>query len=57
MTNDDLRWDVPYQAFFKTSHNSFNISVRKQLNHGVRGLEYDIHDNNIAIVNIIKKQK
>lgn len=48
MDKDDLKWDVPYhQAFFKTSHNSFNMSIRKQLNHGVRGLEYDIHDNKI----------
>ena len=48
MVKDDLNWDVPYhQAFFKTSHNSFNTSIRKQLNHGVRGLEYDIHDNRI----------
>ncbi|NVM19025.1 MAG: hypothetical protein HWN80_15025 [Candidatus Lokiarchaeota archaeon] len=52
MANDDLRWDVPYhQAFFKTSHNSFNMSIRKQLNHGVRGLEYDIHDNRIQEIN------
>ncbi|MFX0048855.1 MAG: hypothetical protein ACFE8G_11915 [Candidatus Hermodarchaeota archaeon] len=51
MTNDDLNWDVPYhQAFFKTSHNSFNISIRKQLNYGVRGLEYDIHDDKIQEV-------
>ena len=51
MANDDLRWDIPYhQAFFKTSHNSFNMSIRKQLNHGVRGLEYDIHDNRIQEV-------
>jgi hypothetical protein len=48
MEKDDLNWDVLYhQAFFKTSHNSFNMSVRKQLNHGVRGLEYDIHDSRI----------
>ena len=48
MAKNELRWDVPYhQAFFKTSHNSFNMSIRKQLNHGVRGLEYDIHDNKI----------
>jgi hypothetical protein len=52
MTNDNLKWDVPYhQAFFKTSHNSFNKSIRKQLNHGVRGLEYDIHDNRIQELN------
>jgi len=48
MAKNELRWDVPYhQAFFKTSHNSFNMSIRKQLNHGVRGLEYDIHDRKI----------
>lgn len=48
MANDNLRWDIPYhKAFFKTSHNSFNMSIREQLNHGVRGLEYDIHDNRI----------
>jgi hypothetical protein len=48
MDKSDLKWNVPYhQAFFKTSHNSFNMSIRKQLNHGVRGLEYDIHDNRI----------
>jgi len=51
MTNNGSRWDVPYhQAFFKTSHNSFNMSVRKQLDHGVRGLEYDIHDDRIQEV-------
>ncbi|MHA1510026.1 MAG: hypothetical protein ACTSO6_15160 [Promethearchaeota archaeon] len=51
MTNNDLLWDIPYhQAFFKTSHNSFNMSIRKQLNHGVRGLEYDIHDDRIQEV-------
>ena len=51
MAHDDLRWDIPYhQAFFKTSHNSFNISIRKQLDHGVRGLEYDIHDDRIQEV-------
>ena len=51
MSSKEITWDVPYhQAFFKTSHNSFNISVRKQLNHGVRGLEYDIHDDRIQEV-------
>jgi len=41
-------WDTPYnESFFKTSHNSYSISVRKQLDAGVRGLEYDIHDNQI----------
>ena len=48
-SNDYL--DKPYhQAYFKTSHNSFNRSVREQLNNGVRGLEYDVHDNNIKEV-------
>lgn len=52
MTKDNQKWDIPYhQAFFKTSHNSFNISVRKQLDQGVRGLEYDIHDDRIQKVN------
>ena len=52
MVNTELRWDVPYhQAFFKTSHNSFSMSIRKQLNHGVRGLEYDIHDDRIQEIN------
>ena len=52
MTNNDLIGDIPYhKAFFKTSHNSFNKSIRKQLNHGVRGLEYDIHDNRIQEIN------
>ncbi len=52
MANDDLIWDIPYhQAFFKTSHNSFNTSIRKQLDHGVRGLEYDVHDNRIQEIN------
>ncbi len=41
-------WDIPYhKAFFKTSHNSYVHSIREQLNKGVRGLEYDIHDNKI----------
>ncbi len=41
-------WDIPYnKAFFKTSHNSYVLSIREQLNKGVRGLEYDIHDNRI----------
>jgi len=48
MTNIEKRWDLPYhKAFFKTSHNSYIHSIRDQLNKGVRGLEYDIHDNNI----------
>ena len=51
MSSRETMWDVPYhKAFFKTSHNSFNISIRKQLNHGVRGLEYDIHDDRIQEV-------
>ncbi len=42
------KWDIPYyKAFFKTSHNSFEHSIREQLNSGVRGLEYDIHDDKI----------
>jgi len=41
-------WDVPYhKAFYKTSHNSYEHSVRAQLNNGVRGLEYDLHDDKI----------
>ncbi len=42
------KWDIPYhKAFFKTSHNSYEHSIREQLNKGVRGLEYDIHDDKI----------
>ncbi|MFX0083472.1 MAG: hypothetical protein ACFE94_17125 [Candidatus Hodarchaeota archaeon] len=42
------RWEVPFhKAFFKTSHNSYEHSIREQLNKGVRGLEYDIHDDKI----------
>ncbi|NVM37874.1 MAG: hypothetical protein HWN81_19940 [Candidatus Lokiarchaeota archaeon] len=41
-------WDIPYhKAFFKTSHNSYTLSIREQLNNGVRGLEYDLHDDKI----------
>jgi hypothetical protein len=48
MTFKEQLWDVPYnQAFFKTSHNSYVHSIREQLNKGVRGLEYDIHANNL----------
>jgi hypothetical protein len=48
MTSEEKRWDTAYhQAFFKTSHNSYVHSIREQLDVGVRGLEYDIHDNNI----------
>ena len=51
MSSKETTWDIPYhKAFFKTSHNSFNMSIRKQLNHGVRGLEYDIHDDRIQEV-------
>lgn len=42
------KWDIPYhKAFFKTSHNSYELSIREQLNKGVRGLEYDLHDDKI----------
>ncbi|MFX1322532.1 MAG: hypothetical protein ACFFAQ_12905 [Promethearchaeota archaeon] len=42
------KWDISYhEAFFKTSHNSYEHSIREQLNKGVRGLEYDIHDDKI----------
>jgi hypothetical protein len=34
-------------AYFKTSHNSYSLSVKDLLNRGVRGLEFDIHDANI----------
>ncbi len=48
MINPENRWDIPYhKAFFKTSHNSYVHSIREQLNKGVRGLEYDIHDKKI----------
>ncbi|MFX0041024.1 MAG: Ca2+-dependent phosphoinositide-specific phospholipase C [Promethearchaeota archaeon] len=48
MTLEDNLWDIPYnKAFFKTSHNSYEHSIREQLNKGVRGLEYDIHDDKI----------
>jgi len=41
-------WDLPYhEAFFKTSHNSYEHSIREQLSNGVRGLEYDLHDDKI----------
>ncbi|MFX0105318.1 MAG: hypothetical protein ACFE75_07500 [Candidatus Hodarchaeota archaeon] len=40
--------DITYhEAFFKTSHNSYELSIREQLDKGVRGLEYDIHDDKI----------
>ncbi|MFW9876586.1 MAG: hypothetical protein ACFFG0_26115 [Candidatus Thorarchaeota archaeon] len=42
------RWDIPFhEAFFKTSHNSYEHSIKEQLDKGVRGLEYDIHDDKI----------
>jgi len=48
MSLKDELWDIPYhKAFFKTSHNSYVHSIREQLIKGVRGLEYDIHDNKI----------
>jgi hypothetical protein len=48
MNIGDKKRDINYhEAFFKTSHNSYEHSVRDQLNHGVRGLEYDIHDDQI----------
>ncbi|MHA2390741.1 MAG: Ca2+-dependent phosphoinositide-specific phospholipase C [Promethearchaeota archaeon] len=48
MSTAEKIWDVPYhKAFFKTSHNSYELSIRDQLNHGVRGLEYDIHADKI----------
>ena len=48
MTLIEKIWDIPYHnAFFKTSHNSYEHSIREQLNKGVRGLEYDIHDDKI----------
>ncbi len=51
MNFKETTWDISYhKAFFKTSHNSFNMSIRKQLNQGVRGLEYDIHDDRIQEV-------
>jgi len=48
MERNDLTWDIPYyKAFFKTSHNSYEHSVRHQLSSGLRALEYDIHDDKI----------
>ncbi|KKN39893.1 hypothetical protein LCGC14_0738980 [marine sediment metagenome] len=48
MEKNNLKWDIPYnKAFFKTSHNSYGMSIRQQLNFGLRGLEYDIHDDKI----------
>ncbi|MFX1303887.1 MAG: hypothetical protein ACFFBV_01845 [Promethearchaeota archaeon] len=48
MSSKEKIWDIPYhEAFFKTSHNSYELSIREQLEKGVRGLEYDIHDDKI----------
>ncbi|MFX1479445.1 MAG: hypothetical protein ACFFCI_15030 [Promethearchaeota archaeon] len=48
MSTEINRWDVLFhEAFFKTSHNSYEHSIREQLDKGVRGLEYDIHDDKI----------
>ena len=48
MTVKEEIWNIPYhKAFFKTSHNSYELSIREQLNMGVRGLEYDLHDDKI----------
>ncbi len=48
MAEQEELWDIPYnKAFFKTSHNSYVLSIREQLDKGVRGLEYDIHDKKI----------
>jgi len=36
----------PYnKCFFKTTHNSYKFYLKEQLDHGVRGLELDIHDD------------
>jgi hypothetical protein len=52
MKIQENRWEIPYhKAFFKTSHNSYARSIREQLDNGVRGLEYDIHDNKIRELN------
>ncbi len=48
MKINENRWDIPYhKAYFKASHNSYKLPIRELLNHGVRGLEYDIHDDKI----------
>lgn len=48
MSTKEKNWNIRYhEAFFKTSHNSYEHSIREQLNKGVRGLEYDIHDDKI----------
>ncbi|MHA2429805.1 MAG: hypothetical protein ACXACC_02110 [Promethearchaeota archaeon] len=52
MKKQENEWDIPYhEAFFKTSHNSYARSIREQLDKGVRGLEYDIHDDKIRELN------
>ncbi|MFX0017622.1 MAG: hypothetical protein ACFFBT_05615 [Promethearchaeota archaeon] len=52
MKTQENLWDIPYhKAFFKTSHNSYEHSIREQLNKGLRGLEYDIHSNKIQELN------
>jgi hypothetical protein len=52
LTTKERLWDVPYhQAFFKASHNSYEHSVREQLDKGVRGLEYDLHDDRVQELN------
>ena len=48
MEGSELREGIPFhQAFFKASHNSYEHSIKEQLDRGVRGLEYDIHDDKI----------
>jgi hypothetical protein len=52
LTSKEKVWDVPYhQAFFKASHNSYEHSIREQLDNDVRGLEYDLHDDRIQEIN------
>lgn len=44
----DPTWDIPFhKACFKTSHNSFEMSIIEQLDFGLRALEYDVHDDKI----------
>ena len=48
MENYNLLWNIPYhKACFKTSHNSYEQSIRKQLNFGLRGIEYDIYSDKL----------
>ena len=48
MEENYINGSVAYhQAFFKASHNSYEHSIKEQLDNGVRGLEYDIHDDRI----------